>query len=184
MALENWIAISAIATFILAVAAFWAIWQNRGIQKRNRRERLLNEIIEWAVSISKWRIDNKSMFREMAGKRGAKQKQMFLLAYIAEAEQSFRGMQGKNLYINNVVQTFDQNLQKAAAKLVSDMNEYINFLESWCASVGDSIKAKLLIDKQKQKDSFKKADKHMESLEKSANKVIEEAARIKTTDIR
>jgi len=51
MALENWIAISAIATFILAVAAFWAIWQNRGIQKRNRRERLLNEIIEWATEI-------------------------------------------------------------------------------------------------------------------------------------
>ena len=38
----------AIATFLLAGAAFCAIWQNHLLQKRERKERLLNEIIEWA----------------------------------------------------------------------------------------------------------------------------------------
>ena len=51
MTTDNWLAISAGVTFLLALAAFLAIWQNRGIQKRNRRERLLKEIIEWATKI-------------------------------------------------------------------------------------------------------------------------------------
>ena len=52
MEVGDWILIgSAGATFLLAIAAFWAIWQTRSIQKRERKERLLNEIIEWATEI-------------------------------------------------------------------------------------------------------------------------------------
>ena len=47
----------ALATFILAIAAFWAIWQNRGIQKRNRRERLLKEIIDWVIDMQTPSLD-------------------------------------------------------------------------------------------------------------------------------
>lgn len=53
MIIENWLAISAGATFLLALAAFWAIWQNYRLHKKERRERLLNEIIEWAIDIQK-----------------------------------------------------------------------------------------------------------------------------------
>ena len=48
---DNWVGISAITTMLLAIAAFWAIWQNRLLQIRERKERLLNEIIEWAENI-------------------------------------------------------------------------------------------------------------------------------------
>jgi hypothetical protein len=51
MTTDNWLAISAGATFLLALAAFWAIWQNHSLRKRERKERLLNEIIEWATQI-------------------------------------------------------------------------------------------------------------------------------------
>jgi len=45
-------AIAATATLTLAIAAFLAIWQNRNLQRKERRERLLNEIIEWAINIT------------------------------------------------------------------------------------------------------------------------------------
>lgn len=50
---QNWVALSALATLILALAAFWAIWQNYSLHKRERKERLLNEIIEWAWDVLK-----------------------------------------------------------------------------------------------------------------------------------
>ena len=50
---DNWLAVSALATLILALGAFLAIWQNRSLQIRERRERLLNEIIEWAENVAK-----------------------------------------------------------------------------------------------------------------------------------
>ena len=49
MAIEFWLAISAGATFLLALAAFWTIWQNYQSQKRERKERLLKEINDWAI---------------------------------------------------------------------------------------------------------------------------------------
>jgi len=51
MTTDNWLAISAGATFLLALAAFWAIWQNYIFRRKERKERLLNEIIEWAIDI-------------------------------------------------------------------------------------------------------------------------------------
>ena len=46
---DNWLAVSALATLVLALAAFWAIRQNYLLHKRERRERQLNKIIEWAT---------------------------------------------------------------------------------------------------------------------------------------
>lgn len=48
---DNWIGISAVATLLLALGAFLTIRQNYCLHARERRERLLNEIIEWATQI-------------------------------------------------------------------------------------------------------------------------------------
>jgi hypothetical protein len=53
MTTDNWLAISAGATFLLALAAFWAIWQNYSLRKKEHKERLLNEIIGWVEEIDK-----------------------------------------------------------------------------------------------------------------------------------
>lgn len=45
--------ILALVTAVLAFAAFRSISQNNNLQKRERKERLLNEIIEWGESIRK-----------------------------------------------------------------------------------------------------------------------------------
>ncbi len=48
---DNWVAISALATMILAGAAFISVRQLNVNQKRERRERLLNKISQWATDI-------------------------------------------------------------------------------------------------------------------------------------
>ncbi len=52
MTTETLLAISAGATFLLALAAFWAIWQNYRIRDKDRklnfRLRLLDEVRDWA----------------------------------------------------------------------------------------------------------------------------------------
>ena len=50
----SWVTlVLAIATFLLAGAAFLSIRQTRDIQKRERKERKLITIIEWATDITK-----------------------------------------------------------------------------------------------------------------------------------
>ncbi len=50
---DNWLAISALATLVLAFGAFWAILDNRHGRIVDRKERLLNEIIDWALDTAK-----------------------------------------------------------------------------------------------------------------------------------
>jgi len=38
---------------MLAGATFWTIWQNYKFREKDRKERLLNEIIEWAIDVTK-----------------------------------------------------------------------------------------------------------------------------------
>ena len=45
---DNWLAVSALATLILAIAAFWAIWQNYSFRKEDRKVSSLKEIRDWA----------------------------------------------------------------------------------------------------------------------------------------
>ena len=49
---KNWVAISALATLVLAFGAFWAIMDNRHARIVNRKERLLNEVIQWAIDVA------------------------------------------------------------------------------------------------------------------------------------
>jgi hypothetical protein len=43
----------ACATLLLAAASFWTIRQNYKFREKDRKERLLSEIIEWALNIQK-----------------------------------------------------------------------------------------------------------------------------------
>jgi len=48
---NTWLAVSAGATFLLAIAAFWAIWQNYRFRKQDRelniKSQALDEICDW-----------------------------------------------------------------------------------------------------------------------------------------
>ena len=167
-------------TLFLGIMAWRSIRQTRSIQKSEKRERLLNEVIDWAVGISNWRIENKRIFSELAHVEGLKQRVELFHAHITETMQSFAGMRGKNLYVNKVALKFDQSLQKALAEIINNMESYIGFLNEWDDNFDVNMPKNKL---EEQIDQAKKADKLMQSLERSANKVIEEAVKIKNRDI-
>ena len=51
--IKEWaIPLSAGATFLLAIAAFWAIVETRDTAKKERKIRILDEIDDWAASIA------------------------------------------------------------------------------------------------------------------------------------
>jgi hypothetical protein len=53
MCTNTWLAISAGATFLLAIGAFLAILQTHSIKRREQRHRILNEILDWALDIAR-----------------------------------------------------------------------------------------------------------------------------------
>jgi len=51
MTIDTWLAISAGATFLLAIAAFWAIWQNYKFRKRDRKRHLKEQAL---IMVRNW----------------------------------------------------------------------------------------------------------------------------------
>ncbi|MFC2067165.1 hypothetical protein ACFLUO_09010 [Chloroflexota bacterium] len=67
MSTETLLAISAGVTFLLAIAAFWAIYQNYHLNKRERKERLWNEIVAWAEGLASCHYSLKRQEINVAG---------------------------------------------------------------------------------------------------------------------
>ena len=70
MTTSDWITLGAAilvggGTLFLGIMALRTIRQTRSIQKAEKRERLLNEIIEWAIGVTNWRSESKKIFKEM-----------------------------------------------------------------------------------------------------------------------
>jgi len=174
---DNWVGISALSTMILAIAAFWAIRNSREQEKRDKDERLLNEIIEWALNFTK--RPSEKVFRDIAGAAGTEKVPLYVHAHIVEVMESFVGMSGKNLYISRIALKFEQGLQKAVEELIKDLDAYVKCLGQWQHELSNAI-VRNIPDKE---ENTIKADEHVRRLEKSAHKVAEEATKIKTKDI-
>lgn len=179
MTTDTLLAISAGATFLLALAAFWAIWQNYSFRKKEHKQRLLNEIIEWAEMVAHWRSEGKNIFKEMVGITETKQLQLLTYAHILEVKENFVGMRGRNHYISKITEKFDKVLQDAVEELIDNLEAYIELLDEWQEAKAYEIAHNLV----EEEEYTTKADEHALQLEKSINKVIEEAVKIKTKDI-
>ena len=88
----------ACATFLLAGAASWTIWQNYKFREKERKEQLLNKIIEWAVDIIK------SGYSENIDHT--------ILGNINDEKQEYA-------YINNVFSILSTNFGKVKIKSIS-----------------------------------------------------------------
>ena len=166
-----------IATFSLAVAAFWSIRQTHNIQKKEYRRRLLNDLIEWAIAITNWRSKSKIILKETALTADKRKRLLLMYAHIAGVREDFVGLRSRNQYAINVSEKFARILQDAIKRLVVDVEKYMEFLNDWTQVIADSI-SKNLIETQEYGDYPKKADQLTEQIDKSARKVIEEAVKI------
>ena len=155
------------------------IRQTGNIQKAEKRQKLLNEIIEWAIDITNWRSEAKNIYKEMAGITDDKQQQVHMHAHIVEVKASFEGMGGRNQYISNIAGKFTKVLQKAVETLITDLEAYIEFLDDWQRVKADEIANNLDVDYE----YYTKADELALQIDESTDRVIEEAVKIKTRNL-
>jgi len=157
----------AIATFVLAGIAVYSIIQNQLLHKKERRERLLNEIIEWAVEILKFDPMPKQTVFEPKFTEGKPTVADVIMLWQVELETLLRPIIAKGAYINRISKTYGNTLRSAtnkAAYCLGNVIGYINKLDNTYSNV----------------EALKKPN---EDLRKSAILIIEEATKIKTKDI-
>lgn len=178
-------AVAALVTLVLALTSVKAIEQSNlrenarrtaEIEKetRDRKERLLDEIIEWAIDASK--CDVALDPTAIVGTIGTEKARLFVEALTSKERTSITKTWGKSLYISKIVPTTWQDLQKAVEELIKDLGMLVDLLDE-CS---DAVASNLI-------DAFgsvsEKVREHKLKLYKSVEKVIEEATKIKTKDI-
>ncbi len=185
MTTDNWInLIAAIivggGTLFLGIMAWRTIRQTRSIHEREQKQRLLNEIIEWAIDVIRISWGFGKAFKEAIRPATEREQQLFKYAHVAEVKESFMQFVGRNIYITAVVfPPFTKSLQEPIKVLEKDLVAYIEFLDDWQRELQFNIAN----NKSDKEENSEKADEHVRSIHKSANKVIEEAAKIKTKEI-
>jgi len=172
MTMDNWInLIVAIlvggGTITLAVMTWKAIGQTRAIQKSERRERLLNEIIEWAVDILKFSpMPKQTIFALKLKKEEPKVEDVIMLWQVSLSE-FLLPIISKGAYINRISESLGKNMCAATNKAslyLGNIIEYINKLEATYSSLEALTKPN-------------------EELHNAAVQIIEEATKIKTRGI-
>ena len=157
-------------TLFLGIMAWRTIRQTRSIQKAEKRERLLNEIIEWAIDVSKCGTEKE--FKEVTGITDEDISGGFVVAFFSEVRFSFQATRGKSEYISNITSNFGKDLQDAVKELVEAVELHIDLLGKIEVNApGGFVSA------------IKEVGKHNTALGESTRKVIKEATKIKTRDI-
>ncbi|MGD0795772.1 MAG: hypothetical protein ABR958_09390 [Dehalococcoidales bacterium] len=154
-------------TMVLAIATVGIIWQNHLSQNRERKERLLNEIIEWAIDISK---------------RGSELDFLLLAAQIDEEpwgkldiptiQSNLRDLKQRGDYVINITGN-QESLLSAANKVREEVAWYLKGMDDLF------IKIRLEGGIESLPTIFKSMIEH-DSLVGYANELLKEATKIKT----
>ncbi len=170
-------AIVAFGTLILALITTFSIINANDQARRDRKERWINEIIEWAINISNWRSENRSIFRDIAMVRSPEEQRLHKYAYIIELKETLAGMRGRNQYADRIALKLSQNLHVAVDRLIKGVEEYAKMLDTWLYA----IEAK--IARADDKNYANQASDFEHQVGELAGRVIEEAAKLKTRGI-
>ena len=169
-------------TLALAVMTWKSIQQTRNIQKSEKRHRLLDEIIEWATDIAKCGLEkdlpDTSRITDMNDGK------LHLASSTQILARSFQSMRGRNQYINKIVSTFGQDLQEATNSLIKDVEEHIKLLDILYSVVTVKFVSVTNNNIAEYTSQIGKSTTQIAMnkwrLDDSANKVIEEAVKIRT----
>jgi len=172
MTTDNWINLVAAilvggGTLFLGIMAWKSIRQTRNIQKSEKRQRLLNEIIEWAVDILTFSPMPKQTIFELKLKKEEPKVEDVIMLWKVSLQEHLLPIISKGAYINRISKTFGKAMWSATNKVsfyLGNTIEYINKLEGTYSSL----------------EALKKPN---EELHNAAVQIIEEATKIKTRDI-
>lgn len=159
---DDWLAFSAFATLLLALAAFLAIRHSSEREKRNRKERLLNEIIEWAIGISKIGLD-----RPKSVKADDIEDWYNL---IEQYMNSFSELYRRSRFIRGIILPSWKELQAIVEELRKQLIIHTGHLDK-------------LKEDPRNKLKYQIAEDHRDEVNKLAARVIDEACKILTEDI-
>ena len=150
------------ATLLLAIAAFLAIRQTRNIQKAEKRERLLNEIIEWAIDVAKPILYDLNLTL-LTSSTISEKDQIFLWLLGWASDTDILITRGE--YMAKIALIFPQDLRIALEKARHDLGKHDKL-------ISDSI-----LGKGTPETISKMIAESSCPLGRAANKVIEEAAK-------
>lgn len=176
MEITGWITLAAVIVALgIGVAS---ILHTQSLQKKERRERLLNEIIEWAIDVSNCSISisGSEAIKAEEDPHG-KVEQILTHAQLTEWGIRLQSMMTRGKYISASAKIFCDDVKTAIKKLNEDLDQFIKSLHS-CADIKYKGLSSTVYRKQ--------LDKSLELrdiMDNSALKVIEEATKIKTRDI-
>ncbi len=169
-----------VGTFCLGIIAWLSIRQTKNIQKAEKKERLLNEIIEWATDVAKCGIEPGTP--DLSDDKEAAKSWPFL-------DTQYKKLDGLQL-----LRVESVSIGSIALKIGADLRVAVNdSVDSLKKQIGSLYEYKKFVDEHKNKKGEEKIDfltsmsKHVDNNNKllynSAIKVIEEATKIKTKDI-
>ena len=176
---DNWIGISTITTLLLALAAFWAIMQNYSFRRKEHRERLLNEIIEWAINISNCNIGASGSDTLKAVEDPLVADQILTHYQLTEWGVRLQGLKTRGKYIGYISDStqFSDELKTAVKKLNGSLDIFLESLY-YCAD----IKYRGLSSEVYREQANKSFELRLK-MDEHANKVIEEATTIKIKNL-
>ncbi len=157
-------------TLFLGIMAWRNIRQTRSIQKSEKRERLLNEIIDWATEVADIGFEESiiSLPDARDGSVDQYDMQKMILSKLSSVYSKCKAIESRSTYISFISQKFDKELHK----YVSDVYFKIDNLEKLLAKSIEEDKG----------ISIPHGDELIK-VKTSAHKLIEEATKIKIRDI-
>jgi len=161
-------------TLFLGIMAWQAIRQTRSIQKAENRERLLNEIIDWAIDVTKGELLME--IADVAGIKDIRRARLYLYTTIDKLQFSFRQARTRGLYISGIVSILGADLQRSVGELVRNLEAHIQALKECMDTIDSPVCERTLsaaITVARKTTDPKKV------LDESATRVLEEAVKIR-----
>jgi len=175
---SDWITLGAAiltggGTLFLGIMAWRTICQTRTTQKAEKRERLLNEIIDWAMEATRSKIEG--IFKDLA-KDDRYLDKKFIQAQIHEIRITYSNLTTKTAYICEVTKSFDSDMGNNAKNTFVNIIIMAQILDELAEVWGQKEKAEI-------EEYFKVLQKYENELKSSANKIIERASKIKVKGV-
>ena len=178
-------------TLFLGIMAWRSICQTRSIQRAEKRERLLNEIIEWGLEVS--RVTSVSAFTRYAEVEDI-QKQRLII--VSDLLGKFTSLETRGKYIKQIALKLENSLGNVVEEVIINIKERNKLLvESFGIRSGPPLDELLKITEilnvngealDGLSDGGKKIfdlGKNFKTLGESVYRLIEEATKIKIRDI-
>jgi len=166
MVIGDWITLSAVIVALgIGVAS---IVQTQTLQKRERKERLLSEIIVWADDIRKSSSENIDPSKVILD---SPVMQMATQDYFIQLRKRYQAFKTKSAYIKEAIsKVFGGDLLSSVNRVIQELDNNIELLRV-CLT-------------QKGKDNIKEVENCKKSLDSSSEELMILATKIKTKDIR